>query len=204
MAVCLKCGFDLAGNESECPRCGVILGKARPPRVQPIVPEAPAITSPAPHAGAATVLKGNATKVRLFAAAIDNFVAILVCLLIATQFKLADSVAGRSAFASLAYLAYFFVQEGSCGTTLGKRVFGLRVARLDGGPAGWTEAWWRTVLRLLEVNPLFLGAIPGGLVIAWSKRRQRLGDMVAGTVVVSRNTLALASEQAEVETARGE
>jgi hypothetical protein len=36
MTACLKCDFNLAGNESECPRCGVILSKARPrPAQQP-------------------------------------------------------------------------------------------------------------------------------------------------------------------------
>lgn len=30
MPNCPKCGFDLKGNESECPRCGVITAKVRP------------------------------------------------------------------------------------------------------------------------------------------------------------------------------
>lgn len=32
MTVCPKCGFNLEGTESECPRCGVIIAKARPTR----------------------------------------------------------------------------------------------------------------------------------------------------------------------------
>jgi uncharacterized RDD family membrane protein YckC len=41
------------------------------------------------------------------------------------------------------------------------------------------------LLRILEVNPLLIGALPASIAILSSKRRQRIGDMLAGTVVVS-------------------
>jgi uncharacterized RDD family membrane protein YckC len=221
MAVCPKCGFDLAENQSECPRCGVILAKARPapPRPVitevPVVPEIPATPSPPPQVQPVMELRGDATKLRILAASIDNVFATLAGFLIGafygrmlgpfqpaeipitwSELPLDPSATGWL-FVGMGYLAYFFVLESVWGTTLGKGLLGLRVARLDGKPVGLSEAWWRTLTRIFELNPLLLGAIPGGLTIVKSKRRQRLGDMIAGTVVVSRAlALAFAAGQA--------
>ena len=201
--ICLKCGFDLTDNQSECPRCGVIIAKARPTPTRPVVAAVQNNPSPAPPVEEVTGLRGNATKLRLFAMGIDNLFASIVGILVATKLIKVppDDWPAGWLFVSLAYLAYYFVQEGIWGTTLGKRAFGLWVVCLDGTPAGWLEAWWRTLFRILEVNPLLLGPVPGGLAIARSKHRQRLGDLAAGTVVVTRKELARASEQAKTEAA---
>ena len=55
MSACPKCGSPLAGGETECPACGVILAKARPTsaRVTPI-----AVPLPAPPPAAETVYGG--------------------------------------------------------------------------------------------------------------------------------------------------
>jgi uncharacterized RDD family membrane protein YckC len=39
-------------------------------------------------------------------------------------------------------------------------------------------------MTILEVNPLLLGGLPAGLVIISTKRKQRIGDLLAGTLVV--------------------
>jgi uncharacterized RDD family membrane protein YckC len=78
---------------------------------------------------------------------------------------------------------YFALSEGVFGTTLGKRLFGLRVVRADDGrPCGPFAAVVRTVLRLVD-NVLF--SLPGITAIVRSPRRQRLGDRAAKTLVVS-------------------
>lgn len=74
--------------------------------------------------------------------------------------------------------------QAAFGTTIMKRAFGLAVVRLDGTRAGFREALVRTLLRIVEVNPLLFGGLPAGLSIAFTKRRQRLGDILAGTAVV--------------------
>lgn len=43
----------------------------------------------------------------------------------------------------------------------------------------------RTLLRVVEANPLLFGGVPAGVCILASKRNQRLGDLAAGTLVVS-------------------
>jgi uncharacterized RDD family membrane protein YckC len=69
----------------------------------------------------------------------------------------------------------------AAGRTPGKRALGLRVVRADGGPVGLAESLVRNLLRAVEVP---LGYAPGVLAIALGPRRQRLGDLVAGTLVV--------------------
>lgn len=59
------------------------------------------------------------------------------------------------------------------GFTVGKRLLGMRVARLDGQPVGFYRSLIRTVLFLLVVPPLVLDADLRGL-----------HDKGAGTVVI--------------------
>jgi uncharacterized RDD family membrane protein YckC len=72
-------------------------------------------------------------------------------------------------------------EVAAAGRTPGKRALGIRVVRADGGPVGLVESLARNALRAVEVP---LGYAPGVLAIALGARRQRLGDLVAGTLVV--------------------
>src|SRR5215210_3301754 len=75
-------------------------------------------------------------------------------------------------------LAYFFLCESLWGQTLGKRAMGLRVLMRDGRPAGASAISARTVLRLIDDGPIGLV-----VMVASGGRRQRIGDLLAGTVV---------------------
>ena len=69
------------------------------------------------------------------------------------------------------------------GQTPGKRMLGLRVLSADGDPATLSQNLLRSVIWMVDVMipvPVPLGLI----VIAATARRQRLGDLVAGTLVV--------------------
>jgi uncharacterized RDD family membrane protein YckC len=72
-------------------------------------------------------------------------------------------------------------EVAGAGRTPGKRALGLRVVRADGGPVGLVESLARNLLRAVEVP---LAYAPGVLAVALGPRRQRLGDLVAGTLVV--------------------
>ena len=78
-------------------------------------------------------------------------------------------------------LAYYFFTEASSGQTLGKRVVGVRVARVDGGKPSSAAVAARTVLRVVDFLPAFY--LLGLLFVLLGARRQRIGDLVAGTVV---------------------
>jgi uncharacterized RDD family membrane protein YckC len=80
-------------------------------------------------------------------------------------------------------LVYPVLMEGLWGgRTLGKAAIGLRVVRLDGGPVALRHAAARGALGLLEVWAT-LGFV-GLVTMVLSSRDQRLGDMVAGTLVL--------------------
>jgi uncharacterized RDD family membrane protein YckC len=67
------------------------------------------------------------------------------------------------------------------GQTPGKRLLGLRVVGRDGAPVSFVESLVRNLLRAVEVPLLYA---PGVLMVALTPRHQRLGDLVAGTLVV--------------------
>lgn len=68
------------------------------------------------------------------------------------------------------------------GQTIGKRLYGLRVIRDDGAPAGFVAVLVRNLMRIVDFLPAFYGL--GLLTIIVTSRSQRLGDIAAGTYVV--------------------
>jgi uncharacterized RDD family membrane protein YckC len=127
---------------------------------------------------------GDASKARLIALFIDHLLAFGLMLLTVAFVPESLPVIKATLF-FVVYLAYFVVLEGLWSRTLGKYFQGLVVRKLDGSRCDWKAALIRGGLRIIEVNPLLFGGIPAGLVIIASKRKQRLGDILAGTLVVS-------------------
>lgn len=127
---------------------------------------------------------GDASKARLIALFIDHLLAFGFMLLV-VAFIPESLPAMKAVFFFVAYLAYFVVLEGLWSRTVGKFVQGLIVRKLDGSRCDWKAALIRGGLRVFEVNPLLLGGLPAGLAVISSKQKQRVGDMLAGTVVVS-------------------
>jgi uncharacterized RDD family membrane protein YckC len=132
---------------------------------------------------------GRASGGRFLAAQIDH--AFVVVLFLGVGMNLGEIVGNiPTGIAALAaYLGYYFVPEWLFGTTAGKALFSLRVKQLSGEPCTARQIAVRTAMRLVEVNPFLLGALPAGIAILSTKRRQRLGDLLAGTIVVRRNDI---------------
>ena len=84
----------------------------------------------------------------------------------------------------LMWSGYFALFEWAwSGQTPGKRWLRLRVIREDGRPVTFWEAAARNLVRILDMEPFPFYSV--GLVSVFvSGRDQRLGDLVAGTVVV--------------------
>lgn len=86
-------------------------------------------------------------------------------------------------------LLYYGVCESLWGQTLGKAILGIVVVDGRGRrPNAWRSAA-RTLFRLVEINPFLFGGLPAGLVALLNPRRQRLGDLVAGTYVIPKKAL---------------
>jgi uncharacterized RDD family membrane protein YckC len=83
----------------------------------------------------------------------------------------------------LAFGGYWIVPEALwSGKSLGKLALRLRVVDAQGGPITVGQAIVRNLMRIVDFLPLYYAA--GAIAIFVSSRNQRLGDMVAGTVVV--------------------
>lgn len=70
------------------------------------------------------------------------------------------------------------------GRTVGKLALGLRVLTTDGAPIRFRQAAVRSFMNVVDVIGLGLGPVIGIVAIFLSSSNQRLGDVVAGTIVV--------------------
>ena len=129
-------------------------------------------------------IKGDASKARILAFVIDHAIAVAV-MWVAIALVPESLPLVKAFLFFLVYLAYFVVLEALWSRTLGKFFQGLVVRKLDGSRCDWTAALIRGSLRIFEANPLLFGGFPAGLVVIASQRKQRIGDLLAGTVVVS-------------------
>lgn len=68
------------------------------------------------------------------------------------------------------------------GRSVGKRVAGIRVVRLDGSPVTFLESAVRNLLRAVDFLPALYAA--GVVTMLVSPQHRRLGDLAAGTVLV--------------------
>ncbi|MDQ7822951.1 MAG: RDD family protein [Candidatus Eremiobacteraeota bacterium] len=83
-------------------------------------------------------------------------------------------------FITLGYSMFFETLWN--GQTPGKRAAGLRVIKENGTPITVFDAALRNFMRAVDILPLFYGI--GCLTMLISRKRKRLGDYVAGTLVV--------------------
>src|SRR5207248_3273320 len=98
---------------------------------------------------------------RFFAAQIDTLPAIIVALVAGSKFGSFGPAISWTA-AIVAYLGYFLLSETLFGNTFGKWSMGLRIRTLSGEKCTVRQALIRSLLRLVEVNPLILGGLPAG------------------------------------------
>jgi uncharacterized RDD family membrane protein YckC len=129
-------------------------------------------------------MTGNSGRPRIFAFILDNLLATVAAFLAVAVLK-SDSPYLAGGALCLTYLGYFFLSEALWSRTPGKYLQGLVVIDPSGGRCGWRRALLRTLVRVVEANPLLFGGLPAGVAILASKQNQRLGDLAAGTLVVS-------------------
>lgn len=93
--------------------------------------------------------------------------------------------------AGLPILLYHFLSETFMnGQSLGKKIMGIKVVKLDGSQPGIGSYVLRSVFRIIDVH--LMNGLVAIICIPVSEKSQRLGDMAAGTTVIrkdSRTTL---------------
>ena len=132
----------------------------------------------APYQAAAPALEYVGVWRRFLAVLVDAIILGVVLGII--SFALRGSAVGAT-LVSVLGIAYLIVLEAIQGATIGKKVLGLRVVKLDGSPIGWGESIVRNLLRIIDG---FAGYLLGAIFIWTSPKKQRLGDRVAKTVVI--------------------
>lgn len=98
---------------------------------------------------------------------------------------------------ALIFILYFLVDWGYAifleglwnGQTVGKKVFGLRVIQESGVRISWLQAVLRNLARPVDRLPIFY--LVGGLTALFTPSQQRLGDLLAGTVVIRERRLKI-------------
>ncbi|MEQ8787668.1 MAG: RDD family protein [Pirellulaceae bacterium] len=138
--------------------------------------------------------------VRLLVILLLAFLGMLISMMLAISIPLASFGSAVFMFSIGLLLLVYFVLEWFYGAlfetymngqTPGKWLLGIRVVTVEGQPINGMQAMLRNLVRAVDMfPPVFLGSafIPtGGLGLAamtMNRRFQRLGDLVAGTMVV--------------------
>jgi uncharacterized RDD family membrane protein YckC len=82
---------------------------------------------------------------------------------------------------SLPALLYHLLMEvGTNGQSVGKMAMSIKVITLEGGQPSLSQYLLRWMFRIIDITLLF----PGFFSVILSPRSQRLGDIVAGTIVI--------------------
>ena len=93
--------------------------------------------------------------------------------------------------------SYFLIFETLFrGRTPGKRLTHLRVVSDGGSVLGWRQSLLRNLLRIVDSLPA--GYLVGILAMLISPRVQRLGDLVAGTIVIREREAFVSDVMADI------
>ena len=206
---CQNCHvIRVVAEDGRCPVCGNLVldpqveSKPKAESPAPVVPVAPAPVAPArepagDQAAELVVLpiKGEGVNWRFNGVFLDALLIGLVYAVVTVtallvggslaslaQFDMNEFMAGYGSLVLLSlpviWFLYFFIFETAFGATPGKAASYLRVIKKGGGRITWWQAALRALLSLFECNPI-------GAIVIWSTRlKQRLGDLLAGTLVV--------------------
>lgn len=141
---------------------------------------------------------------RFLAWLIDTVVAFILAFVVLIGLSLA--LTAFPGFASaVGFVVWFLVDWGYMivlesiwsGQTIGKRALGLRVLQESGVRVGFYQSLLRNLARPVDRLPLFY--FVGGVAALFSGSQQRLGDMLAGTIVVRERRLKIPSSLARPE-----
>jgi uncharacterized RDD family membrane protein YckC len=82
---------------------------------------------------------------------------------------------------AIIWILYFSYFESTSGQTPGKRAMGIKVTKENGKKLTLGDALVRTILRIIDGLAFY---ILGLIIILVTEKKQRLGDILARTIVV--------------------
>lgn len=127
---------------------------------------------------------------RFIAALIDNLIIFSVLAVVGMVLFVSGSEQTGSILTAIGILIsfaifwgyYIFFEMRWNGRSPGKKLVGLRVIRQDGTPITLTESIIRNLVRIMDFLPTAYGV--GIVTMFIDGQSRRLGDMIAGTVVI--------------------
>jgi len=127
---------------------------------------------------------------RAAAVIIDTMIMVLVSILVCTPLAINYYYGGQDAVVVIMILLIAFVSLGYFmlfelllrGQTPGKRLLRIRVVKTNGSPATAGAIVMRNLLRIIDQMPAFY--LIGITTVFINPQERRIGDLVAGTMVV--------------------
>jgi uncharacterized RDD family membrane protein YckC len=136
-------------------------------------------------------LRDAALPSRMLAAFIDGMAQLAGFFLLLLAFSFAGAANDAAAAAEVILMivgvgiVYPVLSETLWrGKTLGKAAVGLRVVRDDGGPIGFRQAFVRGLVGFFVERPGVTFYSAGVICCLLNSRGKRIGDLVAGTIVI--------------------
>ncbi len=207
MTYCTECGQKLKDGDKFCAACGVALKRGREEGDQS--PETGGVAQAENQS-----LHYRGVLMRMLAQMIDTFPMLLIYFMLGSlmanitgtgQIEGGFEFEGRNALvllilSTVSGILYFSILEAYwSGQTLGKKLTRMQVTDLNGNQIGFKQALLRNVWRLIDGLFFYLVA---AIFVLRSPLKQRLGDRMAGTVVI-RKTKATGGRRGETKSKRG-
>jgi len=181
--ICNKCGTQNPDEADFCIKCGNSLKPVK----QPLAEKA-AVTSKGVLGTEKDVILH-----RILAVIIDYIVmGILSAVILGASIGPGLATGSPGAFISglimsmvlvvVLWIFYGIVMETWRGQTVGKMVMGIIVVKENGEPCTFAAAFLRNLFRIIDHLPTLY--VIGFIVMAITEKKQRIGDRLAGTVVV--------------------
>jgi uncharacterized RDD family membrane protein YckC len=141
---------------------------------------------------------------------IDAFLVGLIPSLVSIPFDQSDStfihvlggIVSFAIFVLIGLMYWVIFAHSQNGQTLGMKLLGLRVISKGGGQANTAQLFIRWICLIFDAIPYtwpFTGLV-GFIVILCSRDRQRIGDHLAGTLVIAAGSTARGPQHADART----
>jgi uncharacterized RDD family membrane protein YckC len=181
MAYCTECGREVTDDAEFCPGCGVAIGRSAAPSTGVGGEERFGASRNAGREAVADDVGVHVVGRRIVAVIADG---VLVGVLSVIPILLVGDFpgVGRWLFVPVTGFLYFWLLEGYYSTTPGKYALGLEVVSTGGSHIDIGTSGVRNLFRFVDGLPM--GYLLGFVVIAISERNQRIGDLLANTLVV--------------------
>ncbi len=186
MPYCPKCGKEVPSDAKFCTNCGATLGVPTA-----AAPPSPAYIPPSPLADLGSrIIAGIVDYIIIgIIAAVISFFAFAPLMITGPLWMTGGfpwgwfgGIFGILGLLWLLWLIYFTYFEGTSGQTIGKKLINIKVIKDNGSKCDFGPALVRNILRIIDHLPFLY--ILGIILIAATDKRQRLGDMLAGTIVI--------------------